>query len=67
MANAKKCDRCGAFYLMGFDACHTVYRRFDGRNHPLEVDLCETCSSELELFLGGNSVVIADQEQANSV
>lgn len=65
MANAKKCDRCGAFYLMGIEADFTVCRHFVGCKQPLEVDLCETCSSELELFLGGNSVVVTGQEQTN--
>ena len=51
--NAKKCDRCGDYYMPN----HTEYLyQVSKCNHPnpnTEVDLCYNCSYELEKWLEG--------------
>lgn len=52
MANAKKCDRCGTFYIRGAG----VYRFEVKESNGIKFwnwDLCDKCHDELEEFLTG--------------
>lgn len=58
MANAKKCDRCGAFYMRdrdyilneksakGFPVCG-----YQHQNYFSDYDLCPECHSQLRKFM----------------
>lgn len=54
MSNAKKCDRCGRFYLIKdiSDGCTASIREFDNTNYVIrDMDLCPDCSEKLERWL----------------
>lgn len=70
MANAKKCDRCGAYYDNNTEHTRTVAnekRHYSGMcmltdaGHRLDSrDLCDTCITELKLFINGRGIVKGD-------
>ena len=50
MADAKKCDRCGAFYVMYVNPILQITKD----NHPYSpthIDLCPQCVEELKQWL----------------
>ena len=58
MANAKKCDRCGDFYLdrpADFTPHYRVYECIPGYAEKM-YDLCDMCLVELHDFLRGKKV-----------
>ena len=63
--DAKKCDRCGKFYEIYFylasqkedhGNCITVWNIMPNgyENHIKKFDLCKSCMTKLETFLGMN-------------
>lgn len=66
MANAKKCDRCGAFYLGNELFPRTVYDTktvvsgisYITENHRFidSIDLCDDCIRKLHWFLNGREL-----------
>jgi hypothetical protein len=63
MANAKKCDRCGAFYVKNTRFITRVCRSktvldgvcFRTRDYGVtgSMDLCDDCIAEVKVFLSG--------------
>lgn len=57
MANAKRCDKCGGFYIV--NAIHqklAVSVCMEGRSWE-RMDLCDTCYKELRDFFGFNCMI----------
>lgn len=64
--NAKKCDRCGAFYEGdgGFQKAGDFSLKRIGEHHDDDIDLCPTCScSLLEWFKYGNDFAKEDTKK----
>lgn len=54
MSDAKKCDRCGAFYVQNREPNYKVtYDDFGELIDPITYDLCDNCTMKLEAFLKG--------------
>lgn len=54
MANAKKCDRCGAFYVVtGKKTIYVAKKEWSEWN---ELDLCSECQNKLKEFLDFNDL-----------
>lgn len=55
MANAKKCDRCGAFY----DEIINPNLRIEEHNYPFVnyIDLCPQCVEELKQWLNSKNLL----------
>ena len=55
MANAKRCDRCGAFYMpkeVNTDRKTTFeIRKFDLEEAPELLDLCDKCLDSVQEFM----------------
>ncbi len=63
MANAKRCDKCGGFYIV--NAIHqklAVSVRKKGHSWE-RMDLCDTCYEELRDFFGFHDM---DEEVENA-
>lgn len=60
MADAKKCDRCGEFYVAKNFRQKLTVRVNSGSNTWYELDLCDKCHKELQAFLNFNN---ADKEE----
>ena len=57
MANAKKCDRCGKYYdknkgVKSINGCFVRGIRLETSGPYTDLDLCDSCISELYTFLG---------------
>ena len=57
MANAKKCDRCGKYYdknkgVKSINGCFVRGIRLETSGSYMDLDLCDSCISELYTFLG---------------
>mgnify|MGYP001773361988 FL=1 len=57
MANAKKCDRCGNYYdknkgVKSINGCFVSGIRLETSGPYTDLDLCDSCISELYTFLG---------------
>ena len=50
MADAKKCDRCGAYYMAGKGRYGKKRIRVPG-NTDSYYDLCENCQDDLDKFM----------------
>lgn len=62
MANAKKCDRCGAFYALVENRQKIAVSVLDEARSWERLDLCDNCYEELKEFLVFNN---ADKEGNN--
>lgn len=51
MANAKKCDRCGAFYIPTRTAKKKIYVAKREWTDWKELDLCSNCQDKVQEFL----------------
>ena len=62
MANAKKCDRCGDFYLdkkvsrAGYYSRGITFVGISGHTIGSIVDLCDDCQKKLARFLDGREL-----------
>lgn len=59
MADAKKCDRCGLFYIPGTGWFGKKQIRIPGSCGDY-YDLCENCHAELDRFMDGVPLLIND-------
>lgn len=62
MANAKKCDRCGAFYVPVANRQKIAVSVLDEARSWERLDLCDNCYEGLKEFLVFNN---ADKEEAD--
>lgn len=59
MANAKRCDRCGGFYMKnavtrsGYTSTGITFLASSSHMIGLPVDLCDNCQKKLARFLDG--------------
>lgn len=52
MANAKRCDRCGAYYEPTLAAKLTrIIYRFDIHHREIQFDLCKECQFKFASFM----------------
>ena len=64
MANAKKCDRCGKYYMDGEKTAHDADGYYIGGITTLSIkgnsitkyDLCDNCIKKLMIFLDNEEV-----------
>ena len=54
MADAKKCDRCGKFYIANFVGCVILGENTQG-NASKHFDLCDECIGKLRHFMNNPS------------
>lgn len=72
MAAAKKCDRCGKFYDRNTRINKGLYKNefIDGivkttsiGNYLNQIDLCDECLDELDIFLSGVELAGFEKEE----
>lgn len=60
---AKKCDRCGEFYL--FENDHSIYLISNNGLDAKNIDLCPDCYEELNRYLTNPNSMVCDVNGGN--
>lgn len=63
MMKARKCDRCGEFYL--FENNHLIYLTSDNGLDTKNIDLCPDCYEELNRYLIDPNTIVCDVNGGN--